>query len=646
VALARLASDSLELIEARLADGGRLRASDVSWLQPLSEGLGTPSVTLSDPSDITRSVTLDARLDLETINAHAPAALQTLADTLRAMLAATAYRPQMKAFGGYEIPVHNAEIARALQGRYSPGSFQKLFQLADAHDVFHIAIDEATGIGKTTEIAESEDDIMSQMWVTDAIRFREIQNARYPELRQKALETLARFYRNERGAFDEAYANPAGYRDRNSKVGVHHIFMPGTLTAFPWLLPKRLESHGLALADFSRTIVAGGVQHAPWGIAEPSDDLLEAIARLVKYFDAIDYSTAPSNGVWEELSAKEGLTSDIALVRDGLVAFKELAFNPDYATVPSIQRARAYFRASPYADLLTDERRIDALIEQGTRVVRARMTGAVPTENPDRNADSGLVFAVSLNTPLSDDPVANARAYLRVLDSLERSLVRPNGMVKYAPFQVLTSDGKKHLTYDSYLAPNWGLLADGEGHLSLHKLRFEETFGYPITHVEPSHEDRFLTRSRYAAPDKPAEWTFVLSEMARAYAVQLGALLDAVEVPGHTLTPEERALLDTLEAKTTEYVNRSYAQITGTDVNGQALIKANGRPARNWAVPEAYQHVSTFRFVKGGSGARETALLPGVNTPLGWSTATLFAVSKLFGDDLGRLHDLRAVHWS
>jgi hypothetical protein len=639
--LQALATSALARIEGILKGSRKLTHADENWLSELQHALGRGAVTMNHPEKLGEQVTLEGPLTVDFINQDAPARLRLLADTLRAQLAATAYRPIEKQFTDYRLPVHNREIAHALRDRYTSGDFAALFELSDTHGVFHIAIDEQTGIGKTTEIDPSEDDIMSQLWVTDAVRFGRIQNSRYPEERHRALETLARFYKNEREAFDEAIADPVAYRDPTSKVGVHHLFYPESVEAFPWLAPKRLESHGLALGELSRAIVAGAKGEA-WGLKSPSDDVVQSIAYLVKYFEAIGYETAPSNGIWEELVFADGLTWDVEAVRAGLEQFADLQFNPAYDGLPSVKRVRHALANSKFGALLTDRDAIDDLIARGQEQVEARVLREVPTENPSRNADSSLAFITSSTIRLGQTPVEDIEAHVHILEYLEKTLLMPNGVVKYAPFELEVLDGSERHTFDSYLVPNWGLASDVDGRLTLHRFDFEKTFGFPLTHVEPSTPDRFVIRSTYAErEDKPSEWSFQLSEMARGYSVQLSKLLDVLSTPGHVPSAAEKALLEKLQVRSTELINRGYAQITGSGEDGRPMVKANGFPARPWAVPEAYSHVSSFDV--DANGDRVTRMLPGVNTPLGWSTATLFSASELFLENLRRIEQLPTV---
>ena len=661
--LRSVAEQALGELRGRMREGRQLSPErDGEWFGVLVKTLGVrssqlgpdgqPQIVMTDPRNIGREVRLSASLTIEFINAK-PSRLQALADTLNAMLAATDYRPRVVNDLGYRrsLHVHNAEVAARLSRRYTREQFAGLFQLAMTNGVFEIQIDPSTGIPETTEITGDEDPIMKHFWVSDLCQLGAIQDdARYADSRPRALQSLATFYQSEAGAFWSAVNRPEPYRRLDSTTGVHHIFTPA-LTRFGWLLPKRLESHGLALSELVGAVISGVVRSDSWGLAEPSSEVLQSIAWLVRYFAAIEYWHAPSNGVWEELAAPTGLTSDISFVRQALEAVIDLMTNPAYED--KLGRVREDLSSQlgppgpngeprqPWGALLGDEEALRALARQGEAVVRSRLTRRPPVESEDRladgevMADAALAFACSASLTLEQDPIDDVEAYVEVLAFLEQRLMRPNGMIKYEPIDLVGSDGSNNRVGDSYLAPDWGLMTNGRGQLSFHKETFEDELEMPITMLEPSNADRFITRARYAVPGKEAEWTFVTSELAHAYNVQLGKLLAVLAGLARDPDPREQALLESLVDKTTELMNRSYAQITGGLLDARTMVKANGRTGPSWRVPEAYQHVTTLRI--GEDGERETAMMPGVNTPLGWSTAALWRVSQLFAHNLEQL---------
>src|SRR5690606_32181889 len=125
--------------------------------------------------------------------------------------------------------------------------------------------------------------------------------------------------------------------------------------------------------------------------------------------------------------------------------------------------------------------------------------------------------------------------HLKVLESLEKTIVRDNGLIRYTPFEVTLANGQKTRTFDGYLTPNWGLSAEPDGKLSLYRQAFEQARGMPVSHIEPSTPEGFVARARMAdphvgktSPGTEAEW-FMMAEMARGYGEQLGRFLDSLE---------------------------------------------------------------------------------------------------------------------
>jgi hypothetical protein len=293
-----VAEQALEAIEQLLNEGRPLEAKDDEWIVPLQSVLGRGPVSLVSPNSLHETIELGGEVTRETIEKERAATLTILRDTLRAMLAATDYQPTIRAFDGYTLTIHNSRIAKELKAEYSADEFEQLLTIADHHGVFRIAIDEKTGIGMTAGSSAAEDSIMAQRWVTDAVRFGDLERPRHPEAWQRTLNTLARFYALERAAFEECIAHPDRYRDLNSRAGVHHMFSPDTLERYPWLTSKRLESHGLALWAFCEAILAAK-DNVSWALTDVSDDVVQSLVWLTKFFKAIEYETAPSNGPWE-----------------------------------------------------------------------------------------------------------------------------------------------------------------------------------------------------------------------------------------------------------------------------------------------------------------------------------------------------------
>lgn len=625
-----VARNALATIEQRLAEDRPLTRRDNAWVRELNDMLGQDRpMRLTHPERPGKTIRLDGRLTVRAINRNRKAILGQLRDTLHAMLAAEAYRPVIKHMknpvdGEYRLTIHNPELVERLKPGYSSREFAALLDLCREKGVFDLNIDPHTGLVKTAGIEESEDAIMSQGWVTDTVRNGLLQKDLDPAAWRRALETLAEFYENERAAFEQVFKDPVSYR--RPDTGVHHMFDPQTRTRYPWLSSKRLESHGLALQAFCETALEDE--------GKISEAAMVSIAQLSRYFAAIDYPTAPTIGAWEELTF-DGLTSDVEIIRSAYEKLHELLYDPALEIKPGIAALREKLQQPPYSDLIPGPQELNALIEKGHRKVAARVLDKAPTEHPERPADAGLAFVTTSTIRFSNDPAEDVAAHLNILRYLGDTVVGDNGVIRYQPFHATVRDGKTERsvrTFDGYLTPNWGLAADNRGRLSLYKEAYHRKFGYPLAHLSPSTPEGFTARASYAEePGKEAEW-FMIGEIARGYALQAGKILDVLASELRPPTDRERELLDAAMAGATEAMNRSLARITGESPEEASQMKANGKPCPRWAVPEAYQHVSTF---DGG-----TRMVPGVNTPLAWAASSLYGAARDYLQVLQRMERL------
>jgi hypothetical protein len=384
--------------------------------------------------------------------------------------------------------------------------------------IFDFRSDPATGLVRTSGVSDDENREMgARQWVTDTVRFGDLQRRKDPAGWRRAVLTLARFYTQptERAAAERAIADPRTYREGGPHEGVAHIFDPRTLARDPaWHNNGRLESHGLALS----------------ALATVDDPLArEAAALLVRYLEAIDYASAPSVGPWEETKFAGSLTWDTEAVRAGLAAVGR----------PSESGRQR--------------------VLEGVRALR---------ESDERPLDAATVFVSS-----SAGAPGSIEEHLRLLETLEHGLLRPLGMIRYVG--------------DAYLSKDyWTRL---------------QAFGSK----DASDPAVFAARAAQAVADTEAQW-FMVSDLSRGWGVQVARLLDGGGDP---------ALVEHGLRKEAELLERAWARVTPDGV-----VKSNGQPCPGGAVPEAYEAVSAS---DGG-----TRYVPGVNTPLAWAAASLYAASR------------------
>lgn len=648
----------------KLEDAQPLTKADKPMLEKIQSLMGHRGLYIQDLADPSRREWLNGQLHLKSLNQNLKANLRALQETLTVMAYASTFQPVQKQMLGYKLTAYNPELMAMLKERYSAREFEQVFETCQQKGTFALNIDSETGLVKTAGIDAEEDEIMNQGWVTDSIRNGDLQRDIDPEGWKKALATLANFYVKEKPYFEEVFNHPESYHTGGRNVGVAHIFDPVTGESYDWLSRKRLESHGLALRALCQNITAGlATQNPPASAYQQADEIpdsvINSIAYLTQYFMVLDYPKAPSSGPWEEL-AFNGFTWDTEVIRSALSAVLDLVHNPSYDQNKQIQSVRDRLAKTAYSKTLENAAALSAEILKGYQLVHSRVylnqigeveesvesnekTAGKPSvkptvkptvvEHPDRPYDASSAFITTSDIVFGWTTIEDVKAHMGILKQLEKTVLRDNGLIRYPEFDVILSNGKTVKTHDGYLTPNWGLLATAKGKISTFKHAFQQKFGFPFNHIEPSNADQFHARASYSGqPDKIATW-FAINEMASGYNLQLQKLLTIFEARKKSgslkISAEERGVLEELLAKSTEFINRCYGRITGDN-----QLKANGRPAPAWKVPEAFQHVSTLK--EDGS----TTMLIGVNTPLAWATASLYKASRLFQSNLALMEHL------
>ncbi len=618
---AQVAREALGHLDRVLQEDRPFGPQDSAWLTRLEEALGRRSMSVPDPEHPGGSRTLDTRLTPERLNAY-PGSARILRQTLATLLYATENPPQVQHLGEIRIPVHNRALGELLRPGYDPASFRALFERAGKMGAFGLEIDPETGLASTSGVSSTENPEMSdRQWITDTVRTGEYKRHLHPEGWRRALQTLARFYTNptEQAAFDRAIADPATYREGGPEEGVAHIFYPHNLSRDPdWFNNQRLESHGLALGALAEALKAGMVHGEAWGFPDSrsvEDPVLQAVANLSAYFVALDYPSAPSAGNWEETPFPGGLTWDTEAIRNGLALVRDFMANPAYDSNPEVVRVRTRLLAQPHGAILGRTAELDRWIEAGSRRVRRTFLAESPGH---REMDSSLVFLATSSGTLADSPALDVALNLELLGTLERALVREDGMIRYAPFTLTLKEGTEVRSPDSYLTMNYHIAVDREGRINLEWKRILDEFGSK----DASDPEVFAARASLSTPDREAEW-FMVSDLARGYARQAMKILDSLK--GRQPSRDERALLERAWAGATRNMNRAYARVTGSPGG----LKSNGVPAPDCAVPEAWQHVS--RLPSG------SARVPGANTPLAWAQVSLWGASREFLAGLERL---------
>ncbi len=495
------------------------------------------------------------------------------------------------------LRVHQEKLVPLMVENPSRRQLEGLVEICEAHGVFKIKLDPATGLVETCA-ADENPAMHVNRWVTDSVRTLGLLDS---VQQSRVLETLARFYGTptEQAAFRACIEQP-GYYQADRKHGVAHIFQVNgddLVRDSGWFNNARLESHALALGAFADDLLLGG---------EPSEAKLHATASLALYLEAIGYATAPSAGCWEEIPFPGGLTWDTEAGRAGFTKLKWLSQERPGVwsrLMESVSRGQWNF-----ATRLGRVGGLDELISQGLDRVRETYLAEAPGR---REHDAALVFvAQSPDLKLSDNPLVDLHRFELLLLTLEENLIRNQGMIRYAPFRLDPHDEVR--LPDSYLACNYWLALDETGCFNPPRTRLLQEFGSK----DASDPVVFRARSALAITDREAEW-FMSSDLSRAWSRQVERIRHV-----RSLDLGDNASLNVAEDLAMRYavlnLYRSLARITGP-----GSVKANGMPCPEWSVPEAWEWVRVRRQAVGGGDGFVERSFPGVNTPLAWAQVSL-----------------------
>ena len=612
-----IAQNALNKLKEKQAKGLELTEEDEIWLKPLKKALGTENFTVNNPDNPKEIITVNSELNVDKINQAD--GVNALINALTTMIAATKYKPEIIKLNGIKYNVHNKNIAKLLKSEYDEESFGKLMKYLNGKRVFDftdnpkygLVTDKERGIVKICGASENWE-MSDRAWITDIMRVGDIQKYKSPKTWTKALNTIGEYYRTQNDNFKMLIENPDLYRNGDAMQGIPHIFMPKTLEPdVNWFNNKRLESHGLALKEFCKGIVDGLVKERKYGYKsaeEIPENVIESIVNLTKYFKAIDYSSAPSAGNWEEIPLKGGLTSDTEAIRSAYCAYKDLMFNKKYNNNPEIKKVRA--RINDYNPV--NEKETNLLIKKGEQRVRQTYLEEAPSVRP---YDASLAFITTSDIKLADNVIDDVKKHIEILELLEKHLVRENGIIRYAPFKFVLKDGSMAKSPDSYLNLNYFTATDKNGKLNLDWKKVLDNFASK----DCSDPEMFFARAKLSTPDKEAQW-FMVSEMSTGYGKQIEKLLNNAKKENRKINKQEMKLIAKLRKKQAEYLNRALSRISAENPNKVYQYKANGLSMSPVTVSEAHQYVTDING--------KPKMMQGTNAPLAWALASLYKALK------------------
>lgn len=596
------------------------------WFLELKKLYEQASYKIKNPENIHQEILLKTELSMEKIKDSV--FIQNLINALRVMYNAFNYKPNKVKTENNHYTVHNKVIAGMIKDEYSKEELDQVTEYLNENRVFDLTdnpnygfvINKKNGLVEICGSAENYE-MNQRCWITDIMRIGDIQKYERPETWTTTLATIAKYYETQAIQFDKLIANPEIYHSDDISEGIPHIFIPETFELDKdWFNNKRLESHGLALKEFSNAIIDGLFYNKNYGfqsVEEIPENIFLAIDNLSKFFSAIDYVTAPTSGNWEEICFEEGLTTDVEIVRSGLNAYKDLLYNPKYSGNKSIIK----FRESLQKYKPLQEQELEQLISKGESRVRKMYLKEAPEI---REIDASLAFITTSDIKLADDIIEDVKKNFEILNALEKELVRENGILRYKPFEFKMKDGNLEKSADSYLGLNYSCALDKTGKINLEWKEVLDKYGSK----DASDPDIFYLRAQFTHPDTEAEW-FMVSDMSVGYGKQIEKIIKNAKLNNRKLSAEEIELIEFAKKKQTEYLNRSIARITDENPSDIYQIKANGLDVPRVTLPEAYQYVTDIN--------QQPVCIPGVNVPLAWALASLYNAFKQQYKTLGLL---------
>lgn len=543
-----------------------------------------------------------------------------------------------------DLTIFNRKVAHSMQKSYNKESLKQMKAFLAENGVFKFGIDSNTGLPKTSGVSEEENwEMGARVWITDSMHIAN-DYMRYNDEKtlKNTLKTFATFYSDDaqKKIFDDIhsgsrylgkdkkehneYYEPKEYDEAKHNInGIAHVLIAKNGVCEPdkdWFNNKRLESHGLALQTFSKMITAGlrsdnkksyGYQSAE----EVPKKVTTSIAYLVRYFDDINYPDARTAGNWEEVPFAGGTACDTAMIIKALSTFSDLMFNQDYDQNEQIQQVRNSIQQEMgKIGFKCDQQTIGKMINDGYRRMSQAFQDGKFEEHPSRPYDATSLFITNMNgIKLAKTPLEDIQKKMLILSQLEDNLVGNYGIMRYKN--------------DSYLNTNYNIATRPNAEISFEWKKQLEEFGSTDASTPEAQEER---EKLIKGSNHEAQWTFQ-SQMSLGYIKLLDELNSAIKDGSVSLNDESIALAKKLKEKADINLNRALARITDENPSESHQIKANGEASPAWAIPEAYQAVTS---INPENQEVETKYTVGINTPLAWGQCGLYkafySYEKLF----------------
>ncbi len=516
--------------------------------------------------------------------------------------------------------VNNKKIYQILSKPLTVKNFTKLFNLAKNSGVFNLNF--SHHLPDVTINTSTKH--MTRKWPRDHMGMMPLIIDLYPDEFIAGIEKQAECYcsKTEISAFERVFKDPSSARQNQ---GIAHVFYQkqnGNLYRDKnWQINQRIESHGELLKYM--TICCKQLLSTNSHI---SNNLIKTIVRFTHYL-YIQGISPQSCGPWEEIAFPYGINWDNACIVN---AFKNLLDLIDILpTDKNIWHKFTSFENTickkfNLPPLIQFPKNLTQYINQSLNEIckyyRSEFRGATL-----RNDASSVMLATGeLNLCTKDSLTSNIKKHLHILRKFEKKLVHPFGAWRYNQFKIYINNNLIS-SCDSYQNLNYYNLCNRNGHVHLNK--HEKIIFFNEKGIDASSPEQFINRALGITEKTTAQWGLPISYAALAFGKLSHKLLLHWQ-KNSFLTIVEQKLLDECMNSSSEYIKRSYGNITGCKPDGSLFINANGQPINPWHKPEAYLAVSK------NFNCNKFCFVPGINDHLGWDAAICYEASKLFLQNL------------
>lgn len=581
--------------------------------------LASPGIKIDDK-------TMTAGIDLENLKNKQNKNL--LVRTLKTMIYATEYRPKKKTMQGYILFVNNEQVLPHIKNKYTKKDIIETRKFLRKIGVFKLKIDRESGLVKTATVSKKENSQMGKaFWTKDSIINLELQKKYNPKTCVRNIKTWSRFYKENNGRIFHMINNSEKILNqiRHGKSitvqmeGIPHIGILSKLRKKGFILVPdsqfnrfRQEAHGHELNAFVISII-DGAKGKKYGIkpSEIDKNIIEDISNLTKYFQAINFPKAPSNGNWEEMPFRHSSTHDTAVITNAIKSVRKLMHDEELGKNKSIQKIRTQLTKTKYGELLKDKKSLDKMIKAGEENVMKFYDIEAPNlsgrreDPPERKVDASQIFTVCM-AKFHDDPIINAKRKFEVLKTVSKELEGDFGIRRY--------------NTDSYLGANYEIGADSQG-INLNIGRAREAF----LSEDCSSPKQMEKRDKICGcpQEQMAQW-FFFPVMSRAYGTIATELIETKNTLPKRMHKKVNKMIEDAHAKQVKYYNKTL----GT-VSSENAIKSNGFKNERCGIPEAHEFITTFEQNK-KTGEFIKRPISGPNGSLTWAeTETHLASNKM-----------------